>query len=187
MSLTLTAQRNLQTFSLLPFRFPRLSASLEQLPKSSEHLCCLLCVASRQLYVSLSLDIGRVAPGRAANVSSCRRSRAVVTLNKWHQTFSNQASGPFCLSLCTSTKRIYLEVGMLSWLSVISERREDSFVAFYLVVGNNVNKQTRVLSFASLERNKNTLASVGVSGIVDLMTSQGAYFPNCSVLANTGK
>lgn len=76
---------------------------------------------------------------------------------------------------------------MLSWLSVISERREDSFVAFYLVVGNNVNKQTRVLSFASLERDKNTLASVGVSGIVDLMTSQGAYFPNCSVLANTGK
>lgn len=41
-----------------------------------------------------------------------------------------------------------------------------SFVSFYLVVGNDVNKQTHVLSFASLERNKNTLASVGVSGIV---------------------
>lgn len=81
---------------------------------------------------------------------------------------------------------------MLSWLRMISVCNavrdvRKSFVGFYLVDGKNVNKQTHVLSSASLERNKNTLASVGVSGIVHLMTSQGAYFPNCSVLANTGK
>lgn len=149
-----------------------------------EFLASLLLIVCR-VSLTLCLSISRYRP-RGSRKSRKRlvvlkESGRVVSLNKWHQTFSNQASGPFCLSLCTSTKRIYLEVGMLSWLSMISERREDSFVGFYLVVGNNVNKQTRVLSFASLERNKNTLASVGVSGIVDLMTSQGAYFPNCSV------